>query len=164
MGNADFPWTVSKGEFSYNSKSWSKLSPFIFIRHSRMQHYDSKFFSSLELVGLINFAKYLDQIQRNFDDDIDDDSLEEPGNDTGQLFESSELNTRWSSSLLPSVQPNLAPRIAPGPSSPTSTNPSPVRSSERSPRRTLPNGRRQELVWNPLTAETDTLSDISSKF
>jgi hypothetical protein len=125
----------------------------------------------LELVGLTNLAKYLDQIQRNFDDDLDDDSLEEPlaGNDIGQLRGSSEFDTRRSSGPLPSVQPDLAPPIAPSPSSPTSTNPSPVRSAEKSserppPRRTLPNGRRQELVWNPLTAETHTLSDISSNF
>ncbi|KAF8800225.1 hypothetical protein BYT27DRAFT_7148853 [Phlegmacium glaucopus] len=97
---------------------------------------------------------YDNQIQRNFDDDLYDDScentLKELGNYTG------------------SVHPDLAPPIAPAPSSPTSTKPSSVRladkSSERSPRSTLPNGRRQELVWNPLTAETHTLYDISSQF
>jgi hypothetical protein len=40
----------------------------------------------LESVGLTNFTKYLDRIQRYFDDDLNDDSrentLEEPGNDT----------------------------------------------------------------------------------
>ncbi|KAF8804621.1 hypothetical protein BYT27DRAFT_7143285, partial [Phlegmacium glaucopus] len=88
---------------------------------------------------------YANQIQRNFDDDLNDDSrenmLEEPGNDTGQLRESSLL----------SIQSDLAPPMATAPSS-------------RSPQRTLPNGHRQELVWNPLTAETHTLYDISSQF